>query len=177
MPLMPSLRDTFWRMRYLRWWRTPRARYLKWLKAPRVRTEPLTLPPGWRPKSLFIRHVDVGSSADTEREFVATTNPRYDIEHFGIRIVPSPRHADVLMLTGPFVRSMMVPLVTALRATPETHIITAGDSFGPENPFEQSYAVCNLPPEVEAARVENGHIAGDPPSPIQLIYGLLRIKL
>ena len=78
-----------------------------------------------RPRSLAIRHVDAGSCNGCEHELGAVTNPFHDIQRHGLDIVASPRHADVLLITGPVTTRMAGALRTAYRAMPEPRLVAA----------------------------------------------------
>jgi Ni,Fe-hydrogenase III small subunit len=90
----------------------------------RVRRE-AALPPRSGPRSLAIRHVDAGSCNACEHELTATAAPQYDLQRFGLDIVASPRHADVLLVTGPVTTRMVGPLQAAYRAMPEPRLVAA----------------------------------------------------
>jgi len=90
----------------------------------RVRRE-ADLPRSRRPRSLAIRHVDVGSCNACEHELTATAAPQYDLQRFGLDIVASPRHADVLLVTGPVTKRMEGPLLAAYDAMPEPRRVAA----------------------------------------------------
>ena len=127
--------------------------------------------------SLFIRHVDGGSSNAAEQEITALfLNPSYNPDRFGIQLVTSPRQADILLLTGPLTRAMCEPLLAAFRIMPEgSQVVTVGDGFDPENVFTRSYAVIPLPDEI-AARVV-AHIPGNPPEPRTILETLLTLQV
>jgi len=133
-------------------------------------------------KSLFIRHVDGGSSNVFELELLTLTNPVYDLAQYGIYFVASPRHADVLLLTGPLTWGMLGPVQAAYSVMPlPRRIVTMGNfaNFaGIESEidpvFPSSYATTCLPNELQAAIV--AHIPGDPPSPEVIISTLLALK-
>ncbi|MGA2453420.1 MAG: oxidoreductase [Solirubrobacteraceae bacterium] len=78
-----------------------------------------------RPRSLAIRHVDAGSCNGCEHELGAVTNPFHDLQRHGLDIVASPRHADILLVTGPVTTRMLEPLLTAYRAMPEPRLVAA----------------------------------------------------
>jgi Ni,Fe-hydrogenase III small subunit len=80
---------------------------------------------GRRPRSLALRHVDAGSCNGCEHELGLATSPRYDLERFGLDIVASPRHADVLLVTGPVTTRMATALRTAHDAMPEPRLVAA----------------------------------------------------
>jgi Ni,Fe-hydrogenase III small subunit len=90
----------------------------------RVRRE-AALPKRSGARSLAIRHVDAGSCNACEHELAATAAPQYDLQRFGLDIVASPRHADVLLVTGPVTTRMAGPLRTAYDAMPEPRLVAA----------------------------------------------------
>jgi Ni,Fe-hydrogenase III small subunit len=123
--------------------------------------------------SLAIRQVDAGSDNACEQELVALSNSFYDVERFGIHFVASPRHADMLLVTGPVTRNMAEALRRAYEATPEPKIVVAvGDDAIDGGIFKGSYAAYDGVKEVIPV---NYQIPGDPPSPKTILLGLLRI--
>jgi Ni,Fe-hydrogenase III small subunit len=123
--------------------------------------------------SLAIREVDAGSSNAEEQELNALTNPYYDIERFGIHFVASPRHADMLFVTGPVSRNMAEAVRRTVEATPTPRIVVAvGDGAINGGIFRDSYAIYNSLRDVVQVDYE---IPGDPPSPRAVITGLLTI--
>jgi Ni,Fe-hydrogenase III small subunit len=119
---------------------------LKILLSRRKITE--SVQPRPRPRSVFIRHLDAGSSNDNEIEITALTNPLYDFEQYGFRLVTSPRHADVLLVSLPITRNMLEPARATLLAMPVPHcVISLGDNIEEDSVFDGSYAVVPLPPE------------------------------
>jgi Ni,Fe-hydrogenase III small subunit len=90
----------------------------------RVRHE-AALPPRRGARSLAIRHVDAGSCNACEHELTATAAPQYDLQRFGLDIVASPRHADVLLVTGPVTTRMEGALRAAFEAMPEPRLVAA----------------------------------------------------
>ncbi|MBI3632614.1 MAG: hypothetical protein HY225_04150 [Candidatus Vogelbacteria bacterium] len=123
--------------------------------------------------SLAIREVDTGSDNAPEQELVALSNSYYDIERFGVHFVASPRHADMLMVTGPVTRNMAEALRRAYNSTPNPKIIVAvGDDAIDGGIFRGSYAVED---GVDQVVPVNYNIPGDPPSPIVIMRHLLRI--
>lgn len=123
-------------------------------------------------RSVAIRVVDCGSSNAVEQELNALFNPVYDAERFGFHLVASPRHADLLLISGPVTRNMHAALLAAFRAMPEPRrVITIGDDIGANSVFNRSYAVVSLPDEIANARI--AHIPGDPPSPEEILQALL----
>ena len=123
--------------------------------------------------SLSIRHVDAGSCNGCELEIHALNNPYYDIERFGVHFVASPRHADCLLVTGPVSRHMEAALIRTYDACPEPRlVIAAGDCACHGGEFGVSYASCGAVENVIPVDVK---IKGCPPSPGQLINGLLTL--
>ncbi|OGZ73055.1 MAG: hypothetical protein A2908_01875 [Candidatus Staskawiczbacteria bacterium RIFCSPLOWO2_01_FULL_38_12b] len=123
--------------------------------------------------SLAIRQVDAGSDNACEQELVALSNAFYDIERFGIHFVASPRHADMLLVTGPVTCNMAEALTRAYQATPNPKIVVAvGDDAIDGGIYKNSYAVVG---GVNALIPVDYAIPGDPPSPKAILYGLLHI--
>jgi|SRR3989344_4603271 len=123
--------------------------------------------------SLAIREVDAGSTNACEQELTALSNSFYDIERFGIRFVASPRHADMLMVTGPVSRAMAEALRRTYEATPDPKIVVAvGDDAIDGGIFKGSYAVLD---GVDKVIPIDWKIPGDPPSPKVIIYHLLKM--
>ena len=124
-------------------------------------------------KSLRIRQVDAGSCNACEWECTALTNPVYDIQRFGIDFVASPRHADLLLVTGPVSRQMELALKKTYIATPEPRLVVAcGDCSIDGGVYRDSYAVANGVANVIPV---DCHIPGCPPSPLQIIDGLMSL--
>jgi Ni,Fe-hydrogenase III small subunit len=122
-------------------------------------------------RSLAIRQVDAGSCNGCEIEIAALNNPIYDIERFGIRFVASPRHADVLLVTGPASRNMEIALQRTYNATPTPKIVIAvGACACSGGIFGDTYATTGGIDKVIPVDV---YIPGCPPRPQVLIYGLL----
>ena len=122
-------------------------------------------------RALCIRAVDAGSCNGCELEIHALNNPLYNIEGLGIRFVASPRHADLLLVTGPVARNMEVALRRTYAATPDPKLVVAiGDCGCTGGIFGESYAsrgpVSNVIP-VDVA------VPGCPPSPTQILRGIL----
>ncbi|MEI6043440.1 MAG: hypothetical protein WCS37_03505 [Chloroflexota bacterium] len=129
---------------------------------------------GQSKRSIFIRHVDGGSCNAAELEISAIFNPIYDVGRYGFHLVVSPRHADLLLLTGPLTANMETAVLETFRAMPEPRrVVTVGDGFDEDGPFQGSYAIRPLPAEILAFRV--AHISGDPPSPAEMVDALLKI--
>jgi Ni,Fe-hydrogenase III small subunit len=124
-------------------------------------------------RSLSIREVDAGSCNGCELEIHALNNAFYDLERFGLRFVASPRHADVLMVTGPVTRNMREALARTYDATPDPKwVVAVGDCARDGGLFSGSYAVVG---GVSAVVSVDLHIPGCPPRPMQLLKGLLSL--
>ena len=123
-------------------------------------------------RSLAIREVDAGSCNGCELEITALGNPVYDCERFGVRFVASPRHADLLLVTGPVTRNMEVPLRKTWEATPDPKLVVAvGDCARTCGVFQGSYAVAGSVDKVIPVDV---FISGCPPEPIDILQGILK---
>ena len=123
--------------------------------------------------SLAILSVNTGSSNAEEHELAALTNPYYDIARFGIHFVSSPRHADLLMVTGPVSRNMRYALEAVYQATPDPKIVVAfGDAAIDGGIYKGSYAVLDGVHQVIPVHFQ---IPGNPPSPRATIASLLRM--
>lgn len=124
-------------------------------------------------RSLAIREVDAGSCNGCELEIHALNNAFYDLERFGLRFVASPRHADVLLVTGPVTCNMTEALLRTYNATPDPKwVIAVGACAKDGGIFAGSYAVTG---GVGALVPVDLHIAGCPPTPTQLLQGLLSL--
>jgi Ni,Fe-hydrogenase III small subunit len=124
-------------------------------------------------RSLSIREVDAGSCNGCELEIHALNNAFYDLERFGLRFVASPRHADVLLVTGPVTRNMREALERTYAATPDPKwVVAVGDCALDGGLFSGSYAVVG---GVSAVVPVDLHIRGCPPRPTQLLKGLLAL--
>jgi len=124
-------------------------------------------------RSLRIRQVDAGSCNACEWECTALTNPVYDIQRFGIDFVASPRHADLLLVTGPVSRQMELALKKTYAATPGPRLVVAcGDCGIDGGIYRGSYAVAN---GVSGVIPVDGYISGCPPSPLRIIEGLIAL--
>ncbi|KAB2883687.1 MAG: NADH-quinone oxidoreductase subunit B family protein [Albidovulum sp.] len=124
-------------------------------------------------RSLSIRVVDAGSCNGCELELQALGNPFYDLERFGLHFVASPRHADVLIVTGPVTRNMAEALRRTYDATPEPKwVVAVGDCAKDGGCFAGSYAIVG---GVEAVVPVDLHIPGCPPDPTSLLKGLLAL--
>ena len=124
-------------------------------------------------RSLSIRQVDAGSCNGCELEIHALSNAFYDLERFGLRFVASPRHADVLMVTGPVTRNMREALQRTYNATPGPKwVVAVGACAADGGVFAGSYAVEGGVKDVIPVDL---HIRGCPPSPVDLLKGLLAL--
>ena len=122
-------------------------------------------------RSLAIRQVDAGSCNGCEIEIVALNNPIHDIERFGIHFVASPRHADMLLVTGPVTRNMELALEKTYAATPDPKVVVAVGACGISGGiFGTSYASRG---GVDATIPVDVYIPGCPPRPEALLYGIL----
>ncbi len=123
--------------------------------------------------ALRIRTVDAGSSGAEEIELKALTNGVYDMERFGLRFVSSPRHADMLLVTGPVTRNMVSALKETYDAIPQPCVVVAvGDGACDGGIWNESYAVVGA---VEKVIPVHAKIPGDPPSPRMILNGLLTV--
>src|SRR5713101_911516 len=124
-------------------------------------------------RSLSIREIDAGSCNGCELEIHALNNAFYDLERFGLRFVASPRHADVLLVTGPVTRNMREALERTYNATPDPKwVVPVGDCAVDGGIFSGSYAVVG---GVSGVVPVDLHIRGCPPQPTQLLKGLLTL--
>lgn len=124
-------------------------------------------------RSLSIREIDAGSCNGCELEIHALSNAYYDVERFGIRFVASPRHADVLMVTGPVTTNMRSALLRTWEATPDPRwVVAVGDCAHDGGCFRGSPAIAG---GVGAVLPVDLHIAGCPPRPIEMLRGLLAL--
>ena len=127
----------------------------------------------WLGRSLSIREVDAGSCNGCELEIHALGNAFYDLERFGIRFVASPRHADVLLVTGPVTANMRQALERTYHATPDPKwVVAVGDCAVDGGLFSGSYAVVGGVSQVVPVDL---HIRGCPPTPARLLEGLLSL--
>jgi len=122
-------------------------------------------------RALCIREVDAGSCNGCELEIHALNNPLYNLEGLGIRFVASPRHADMLLVTGPVSKHMEVALRRTYEATPDPKLVVAvGDCGCTGGIFGESYASCGRVSNVIPVDVA---VPGCPPRPIQILCGIL----
>lgn len=124
-------------------------------------------------KALNIRQLDAGSCNGCEAEIAALTNPYYDLERFGIHFVASPKHADMLLVTGPVTRNMADAVRATYQAVPAPKLVVAVGACGCSGGiFAGSHAVVGA---VEAVIPVDGYIPGCPPTPAMLVTGVLEV--
>jgi Ni,Fe-hydrogenase III small subunit len=124
-------------------------------------------------RSITIREVDAGSCNGCELEIHALNNPIYDVERFGIKFAASPRHADVLLVTGPVTHNMRVALERTYAATPGPKwVVAVGDCAAGCGVFAESYATVGA---VDSVVPVDLVISGCPPKPVDLLKGLLTL--
>jgi len=124
-------------------------------------------------RSLSIREVDAGSCNGCELEIHALQNAFYDLERFGLRFVASPRHADVLLITGPVTKNMREALERTYNATPDPKwVVAVGDCAADGGIFAGSYAVAGGVSKVVPVDL---HIRGCPPPPTEILKGLIAL--
>src|ERR1700690_1779295 len=122
-------------------------------------------------RALCIRHIDAGSCNGCELEIHALNNPIYNLEGLGIRFVASPRHADLLLVTGPVARNMALALRRTYEATPDPKLVVAvGDCGCHGGIFGESYASCGRVANVIPVDIA---VPGCPPSPQRILAGIL----
>ena len=124
-------------------------------------------------RSLAIRHVDAGSCNACDWEMTALTNPVYDIQQYGIDFVASPRHADMLMVTGTVTRNLLQALVMTYDATPSPRLVMAvGSCATGGRTYGENYAIVGAVDKVVPVDV---YVPGCPPRPQALLYGLMLV--
>lgn len=122
-------------------------------------------------RALCIREVDAGSCNGCELEIHALNNPYYNIEGLGIKFVASPRHADMLLVTGPVTKNMEAALKLAYEATPDPKLVVAvGECACTGGVFGESYASCGQVANVIPVDVT---VPGCPPPPLEILRGIL----
>ena len=122
-------------------------------------------------RALAIRHVDAGSCNGCELEIHALDNPYYNLEGLGIKFVASPRHADMLLVTGPVTRNMEMALKRTYDAMPDPKLVVAvGDCGRDGGLFGESYATCGGVDKVIPVDVA---VPGCPPPPLDILTGIL----
>src|SRR5271157_6445219 len=124
-------------------------------------------------RALNIRQVDAGSCNGCEAEIIALTNPYYDLERFGIHFVASPKHADMLLVTGPVTRNMADAVKATYEAVPAPKLVVAVGACGCSGGiFTGSHAIVGA---VDAVIPVDGYIPGCPPTPAMLVAGILEV--
>lgn len=124
-------------------------------------------------RALNIRQLDAGSCNGCETEISALTNPYYDLERFGIHFVASPKHADMLLVTGPVTRNMADAVKATYEAVPFPKLVAAVGACGCSGGiFAGSHAIVGA---VDAVIPVDGYIPGCPPTPAMLVTGILEI--
>jgi Ni,Fe-hydrogenase III small subunit len=124
-------------------------------------------------RALNIRQVDAGSCNGCEAEITALTNPYYDLERFGVHFVASPKHADMLLVTGPVTHNMKEALKRTYEAMPSPRLVVAVGACGCSGGiFAGSYAVIGA---VDQVIPVDGYIPGCPPTPPMLLTGVLQV--
>ena len=124
-------------------------------------------------RALSIREIDAGSCNGCELEIHALNNAYYDVERFGLRFVASPRHADVLMVTGPVTRNMREALERTYHATPDPKwVVALGDCACTGGLFKGSYACIGAVEDVVPVDLR---ISGCPPRPVEILGGLIAL--
>jgi Ni,Fe-hydrogenase III small subunit len=122
-------------------------------------------------RALAIREVDAGSCNGCEIEIAGLASPVYDMERFGMHFVASPRHADLLLVTGPVTRNMEIPLRRTYEATPDPKLVVAvGDCARTCGVFKDSYAIIG---PVDRVIPVDTYVAGCPPEPTDILRGIL----
>jgi Ni,Fe-hydrogenase III small subunit len=122
-------------------------------------------------RALAIRQVDAGSCNGCELEIHALNNPYYNLEGRGIKFVASPRHADLLLVTGPVARNMQIAVQRAYEATPAPKLVVAvGDCGCTGGVFGESYASCGRVANVIPVDVA---VPGCPPAPLEILRAIL----
>jgi Ni,Fe-hydrogenase III small subunit/ferredoxin-like protein FixX len=124
-------------------------------------------------RALNIRQLDAGSCNGCEAEITALTNPYYDLERFGVHFVASPKHADMLLVTGPVTRNMADAVKATYEAVPAPKLVVAVGACGCSGGiFTGSHAIVGA---VDAVIPVDGFIPGCPPTPAMLITGILEV--
>ena len=142
---------------------------------------------GRRLKSVWVYHVDAGSCNGCDIEVLDVLSPYYDLERLGIKVVPNPRHADALFITGPLTRQTRIMLKKAYEAMPPKPriVVAIGTCASSGGIFYNSYALYNTSPQRGRDRLRSGgpemivpidmYIPGCPPSPEEILYGVAQL--
>lgn len=143
---------------------------------------PLVTPGGMRDRiyalmgrALNVRQLDTGSCNGCEAEITALTNPYYDLERFGIHFVASPKHADMLLVTGPVTRNMVEATRRTYEAVPAPKLVVAVGACGCSGGIFASGENREIVGAVDAVLPVDGYIPGCPPSPAMLVTGILKV--
>ena len=124
-------------------------------------------------RALNVRQLDAGSCNGCEAEITALTNPYYDLERFGIHFVASPKHADMLLVTGPVTRNMAEAVKATYEAVPAPKLVVAVGACGCSSGiFAGSHAIVGA---VDSVIPVDGYIPGCPPTPAMLVSGILEV--
>ena len=129
----------------------------------------------WPRRSLWVRHLDCGSCNGCELELTTLENPVYDAQHLGIEFKSSPRHADIVAMTGPFTRNLAEAAKLTVDAMPVARIVLIGDCAIDKGIYQGSYALAERPPEMNNAIIAK--VPGCPPTPQQILDMLTQLKL
>jgi membrane-bound hydrogenase subunit mbhJ len=126
-------------------------------------------------KSLWVFHINTGSCNGCDIEIVAALTPRYDIERFGMMLVGTPRHADVLLITGPVMRQMKDKVKRVYEQMPEPKaVIVVGNCGATGGVFHESY---NVAGPIDKLIPVDVYVPGCPPRPEAIIYGVAKVWL
>jgi Ni,Fe-hydrogenase III small subunit len=124
-------------------------------------------------RALNVRQLDAGSCNGCEAEITALTNPYYDLERFGIHFVASPKHADMLLVTGPVTRNMAEAVKATYEAVPAPKLVVAVGACGCSSGiFAGSHAIVGA---VDSVIPVDGYVPGCPPTPAMLVSGILEV--
>ncbi len=138
-------------------------------------------------KSVWVYHVDAGSCNGCDIEVLDVLSPYYDLERLGVKVVPNPRHADALFITGPLTRQMRIALKKTYEAMPPKPriVVAVGTCACSGGIFYNSYALYNTSPQRGRDRLRSGgpemvvpidmYIPGCPPSPEEILYGVAQL--
>ena len=126
-------------------------------------------------RALNVRQLDPGSCNGCEAEITALTNPYYDLERFGIHFVASPKHADMLLVTGPVTRNMAEAARKTYEAVPEPKLVVAVGACGCSGGIFNSGQNQEIAGPVDAVLPVDGYIPGCPPTPAMLVTGILEV--